>query len=317
MTDLVELADIRAARTRIADAVRRTPMMPARPAHSAPFLVDADLRFKLECLQVTGSFKARGACSKLGLLDPDELAAGVVTASGGNHGAAVAYAAARAAVPATVYLPRTTPAARVEALRRAGAIAVVEGDAWDDANAAALEFAHRRGATYVHPFADPAVIAGQGTLGLEMLDEVPGVETVIVAIGGGGLVAGVGTALRMLKPNVRIVGVEPTGAPTLFRSLKAGHLVTLDRIETGAGSLAPRRSMAINLEIAARTVDKVVLVSDMEMIEAARWLWREFGIAVELAGAASLAALMAGRYVPDPGESVVAVVCGAGTDGFA
>jgi len=316
MTDLVELADIRAARTRIADAVRRTPMVPARPARTAPFRVDADLRFKLECLQVTGSFKARGACNKLGLLAPDELTAGVVTASSGNHGAAVAYAAARAGVATTVFLPRSTPADRVEALRMTGATAVLEGDVWDDANAAALDFAHRKGAAYVHPFADPAVIAGQGTLGLELLDEVPGVDTVLVAIGGGGLIAGVATALRMLKPNVRIVGVEPTGAPTLFQSLKTNQLVTLDRIETEAGSLAPRRSMAINLEILGRTVDKVVLVSDMEMVEAARWLWREFGIAAELAGAASLAALMAGRYVPDPGETVVSVVCGAGTDGL-
>lgn len=159
------------------------------------------------------------------------------------------------------------------------------------------------------------MIAGQGTLGLEVLDQVPEADTLVLAIGGGGLIAGVAAAAKAVKPGIRIVGVEPVGAPTLYESLKAGRLVTLDRIETAAGTLAPRRSMPINLEMIAATIDRVVLVSDEEMREAARWLWFETGIAAELSGAASVAALLTGRVRMAAGETIVPIVCGAGTDG--
>jgi threonine dehydratase len=317
LNDHLTLQDFEAARDRIRGRVRETPMFDPRP-HGAHLDggAGAHVLLKLECLQASGSFKTRGAMHKLSTLSGEALAAGLITASGGNHGMAVAWAAGNAGVPATVYLPESTPAAKADALRALGAEVIIEGAVWDDANAAALKVAKSNGATYVHPFADPAIIAGQGTLGLEIMEQAADADTIIVAIGGGGLMAGVARAVKAVNPAVKLIGVEPTGAPTLYESLKAKELVTLDAIETTAGSLAPRRSMPLNYELISANVDRVCLVSDEEMRNAAQLLWRDFGIATELAGAASVAALMTGRHVPQPGERVVAIVCGAGKDGF-
>ncbi len=274
------------------------------------------LRLKLECLQVAGSFKPRGATNKLLGLDDAQVRRGIITASGGNHGLAVAYAAWQAQTRAVIYLPESTPAAKADKIAAWGAEVRTEGAVWDEANEAALAAAAAEGLTYLHPFADPAVIAGQGTVGLEILEAAPDTGLLLVAIGGGGLISGIATAAKALKPQIQVVGVEPVGAPTLKQSLDAGRLVTLPAIETEAGTLAPRRSAEINLEIIARLVDEIVLVSDEEMRAAARWLWFELGIAAELSGAAALAALMAGRVETATGASVTALVCGAGTDGL-
>jgi len=310
----VRLADIEAAAGRIAGRVRRTPVIDAAPLKGAP--APGTLRLKLECLQVTGSFKPRGATNKLLSLDDAQVRRGIITASGGNHGLAVAYAARQAATRAVIYLPTSTPAAKAAKLAAWGAEVRFEGGVWDKANEAALAAAECEGLTYLHPFADPAVIAGQGTVGLEILDDAPETGLLLVAIGGGGLISGIATAAKALKPSIRVVGVEPTGAPTLKESLAAGQLVTLPAIETEAGTLAPRRSAEINLELIARHVDEIVLVSDEEMRAAARWLWFELGIAAELSGAAALAALKADRVETAPGTPVTALVCGAGTDGL-
>jgi len=315
LSEAVDLHAIRAAAERIRPEVRRTPLISAAPVlHPLPGAFDLGL--KLECLQVGGSFKTRGAFNKLGLLGAVERSRGLITASGGNHGVAVAYAAARAGVPAVVYLPAGAAAMKQAAIRRLGAELVMGGATWDEANAAALAAAETRGLTYVHPFGDPAVIAGQGTIALEILDALPQADTLVVAIGGGGLIGGIATAAKALKPGIRIVGVEPIGAPTLHDSVAAGRPVTLDAITTRAGTLAPRRSMPVNVEIVSRLVDRIVLVPDEAMRAAARWLWSEMGLAVELAGAAALAALATRVYVPDAGEAVVAVICGAGIDGL-
>ncbi len=308
--------DVRRAAARISGRVRRTPLLEAAPArgHAA---VAAQLVLKLESLQVTGSFKARGACNTLAALPPGALVRGVTTASGGNHGLAVAYAGWIAGVPATVYLPVTAPEAKRRKLRAWGAEVVVEGTVWDDSNAAALRHAARGGMAYIHPFADPMVIAGQGTVAAEILHAAPEVDTLLVAVGGGGLISGVAIAARALKPGIRIVGVEPEGAPTLLRSLEAGRPAPLDRIETAAGSLAPRSTDPLNFGIIQRHVERIVLVSDPAMQQAAAWLWFEHGVASELGGAAAVAALLTGAYQPRPGERVCAVICGAGTDGMA
>jgi threonine dehydratase len=271
------------------------------------------LFLKLELLQVTGSFKVRGVLNKLRCLA--ELPAGLVTASGGNHGMAVAYAGQLLRLPTTVYLPTGVPAAKLDKIRRWGARIESVGGVWDDSNDAALAHAAREGALYLHPFADVEVIAGQGTVGLELLADAGDVDTVLVAVGGGGLIGGVATAVKALRPSARIIGVEPTGAPTLHESLRAGRLVTLDRIETAAGSLAPRRSALTNLHLVQRHVDQIVLVTDEQMRTAARWLWFEHAIAAELSGAATIAALLAGAYRPRAGERIGAVICGAGSDG--
>jgi threonine dehydratase len=310
----VSLSDIEAAARRIAGRVRRTPTIAAAPlaAPPGPF----ELFLKLENLQVTGSFKPRGATNCLLQLDPALVARGVITASGGNHGLAVAYAARRAGAPAVIYLPAGTPRDKAERLAALGAEVAIEGAVWDEANRAALARAERDGLAYLHPFADPRVIAGQGTVGLEILADAPEIDHVIVAIGGGGLISGVATAVKALEASIRVSGVEPVGAPTLTRSLEAGAPVALAEIATAVGTLAPARSEAINLEIVARAVDEIVLVDDEEMRAAARWLWAELGIAAELSGAAAMAALLQGRLDVAPGARVCALVCGAGRDGL-
>jgi threonine dehydratase len=307
------ITEIELARQRLGGHVRRTPLVRADPLLRS---VPADrLTLKLESLQVTGSFKARGATHKVLTLSPEEIRRGLVTASGGNHGLGVAYAGHLAGAPVTIYLPANVPPAKAEKLERWGARLVWEGQVWDDADAAAREAAARSGATYVHAFADPAVIAGQGTVGLEIVEDDPAADLVVVAIGGGGLISGVATAVKALRPGARVVGVEPVGAPTLHASLRAGRVIELERIATAANTLAPRSSAAINLEIIRRTVDEIVLVEDEEMRDAARWLWFELGIAAELSGAAAVAALLAGR-VAAAGRHACALICGAGTDGL-
>lgn len=312
---MVALSEILAARGRITPHVRRTPLIPAGPAPLPP-QVSGRLTLKLESLQVTGSFKARGATNKVRSLPPERVARGLVTASGGNHGLGVAYAGRIAGAPVTIFLPANVPPAKAEKLEHLGARVTWEGEVWDDANRAALEAAGRDGLTYVHPFADPAVIAGQGTLGLEILEDAPETDLVLVAIGGGGLIAGVASALKAIRPTIRVVGVEPTGAPTLYESLRAGRVVELPEITTAANTLAPRRSDELNFGIIRRTVDEIVLVTDDEMREAARWLWHEMGVAAELSGAATLAALLTGKVSLGDARSACALVCGAGTDGM-
>ena len=314
----VTLADIEAAAARIAGRVRRTPLIAAAPltAPLAPVPGDFDLSLKLENLQITGSFKPRGATNCLLQLDPDLVARGVITASGGNHGLGVAYAARQAGAPAVIYLPEGTPQSKADGLAALGAEVVIAGGVWSESNEAALARAEAEGLAYLHAFADPRVIAGQGTVGLEILDDAPDLDHVIVAIGGGGLISGIATALKARKPEIRVSGVEPVGAPTLTRSLDAGQVVTLPEITTAAGTLAPPHSAQINLDIVADKVDEIVLVDDEEMREAARWLWFELGIAAELSGAAAMAALLQGRLDVAPGARVCALVCGAGRDGI-
>jgi threonine dehydratase len=312
---MLELEAIQMAHDRIKDAVRRTPCLRTRFFHS-PAAEQASLSLKLECLQVSGSFKARGASNKVMSLSDEERDRGLVTASGGNHGLGVAYAGRRAGAPVRVYLPTSTPPAKAEKLERWGADIAFEGDVWDDANAAAQRAAEREGMTYVHPFADSAVMAGQGTVGLEILKQFPAVDTVLVSIGGGGLISGIATALKGAKPDVRVIGVEPSGAPTLKRSVEADRLVELEAITTDANTLAPRRTEQVNLDIVRARVDDIFLVEDDDMRDAARWLWFEMGLAVELSAGAALAALRTGAYRPSRDENLCAVVCGAGTDGL-
>ena len=313
MTQAPDIAAIRTAAKILATEVRRTPMVPAE--HDKRRL-DGRVFMKLECLQVTGSFKPRGALNTLRSLKPEEVRRGIITASGGNHGLGVAYAGHVAKAPATIYLPTSAPKSKAAKLEAWGAKVVVHGAVWDEANGAALEEAERRGLTYIHPFADGRVIAGQGSLGLEILEQAPELDTVLVAIGGGGLISGIALAVKAVNPKIKVIGIEPTGAPTLYESVRAKKLVELSRIDTAAGTLAPRASAAINLEIITKHVDDILLVSDEEMREATQWLWFEHGIAAELSGAASLALLLSGKYKLRPAETVCALVCGAGTDGL-
>ncbi|MCF3933774.1 pyridoxal-phosphate dependent enzyme [Acuticoccus sp. M5D2P5] len=311
---MIGIDDIRAAQDRIGGRVRRTPVIEASELKT-PVADGAALTLKLELLQVTGSFKARGATNRLLATPPDILANGIVAASGGNHGLATARAGHMAGVQATIFLPGNVSPAKVEKLHRWGAETVIVGSVWDEANAAALDFVEKTGAAYFHPFADPLVVAGQGTVGLELLDQLPEIETVIIAIGGGGLISGASTAIKALAPHVRIIGVEAEGSPTLKRSLEAGHTVTLDRVTTAVPTLACSRTDDRIYDLVAQNVDEIVLVSDAEMQDAAEWLWFEMGLAADLSGAAALAALQCGRIEVAAGAKICAIVCGAGPDG--
>jgi threonine dehydratase len=311
---MIELADIESAALRIAPHVRRTPLLDLGPLPGGE--AGSRLLLKLENLQVTGSFKARGATNKVLGLSAEKLARGLVTASGGNHGLGVAFAGRLAGAPATIYLPANVPPAKAEKLERWGAKVVWEGTIWDDANAAALATAEREGMTYVHPFADAEVMAGQGTLALEALDDAPGIDLFVTAIGGGGLIGGVATAVKGRSPRTRMIGVEASGAPKLHRSLREGRLVELASVTTAAHTLASRGSHELNFEIVRNRVDDLVLVTDEEMLAAARLLWFEAGIAAELSGAAALAAILTGKVSLAGVRTACAVVCGAGTEGL-
>jgi threonine dehydratase len=275
------------------------------------------VHLKCENLQRTGSYKLRGAYNRMSALSPDERARGVVAASAGNHAQGVAYAARELGIHATIFMPVGVALPKLEATRAYGADVVLRGDSIGETLEAAAAFAAESGATIIPPFDHPDVVAGQGTLGLEILEDLPDIDAIIVAIGGGGLISGVATALRALRPSVRIVGVEPTGSPTLKASIDAGHVVTLDRITTRVATMSCRKTDERVFETVRGTVDDIVLVTDEEMAEAARWLWFEMGIAADLSGAASLAALRRAPASLVGARHVCALVCGAGAEGTA
>jgi threonine dehydratase len=311
---MITVADVEAARQRITPHIRRTPSMPVTHART-PLGEGTSISLKLELLQVAGSFKARGAMNKLLSLSQDELARGVVTASGGNHGLAIARSAHVLGKSATIFLPSNVVPDKVNKLKEWKATVNIVDGVWDDANRQALQYSEDTGANYVHPFGDPVVVAGQGTLGLEILEDLPDVDVVLVAIGGGGLISGLATAIKEIRPETRIIGIEPEGSPTLHACLEANALVSLERLDTRVATMSCRRTELPIFETVQRYVEKIVLVSDEEMERAARWLWFEYGAAADLSGAASIAALLSRQYVPPPGARVCALVCGAGTDG--
>jgi threonine dehydratase len=307
----ITAGDVAAADRRLVGLVRRTPLVAwdqGRPPAAGR------LYLKLEHLQVTGSFKPRGAQNALSLLPPVQLARGIVTASGGNHGLAVAYAAWRRGLAATIYLPESAPPATDVKLRDYGARVIREGADWDDAWQAATRQARQDGAVLVHPFEDPAVIAGQGTVGLEMLEQQPDLDLMVVAIGGGGLIGGIACYVKHARPTIRVIGVEPAGAASMAVSLSTGRVTPLDRVTTIAGTLAPRAVGPGTLALASRYVDELVTVTDDEMVQAMKLLWSDWNLLVEPAGAAALAAVLQDRVGPLEGRSVGILLCGANLD---
>lgn len=312
---MIDLADIEAARRRIAPHIRKTPTLAYTQLKDGG-AGGVSVTLKLELLQAAGSFKARGAMNRLMTLSEGQRDRGIVTASGGNHGLAIARSAHVLGARAQIFLPSNVVPDKVAKLKQWGASVEIVGAVWDDANAAALAFAERTGATYAHPFSDPVVVAGQGTLGLDVLDDMPDVDVILVAIGGGGLISGLSTAVKARRPATRIIGIEPVGSPTLHACIQAGRLVALDRLETRVATMSCRQTDQAIFEVVRDKVDEIVLVSDEEMESAARQLWFEFGIGADLSGAAALAALNSGRMTIAPGSRVCALVCGAGMDGM-
>ena len=286
--------------------VRVTPVL---EAGAGAFGVDSPLTLKLELLQHTGSFKPRGAFNKM--LSSEVPDAGVIAASGGNFGLAVAHAARELGHRAEIFIPDTSPAAKIERVRALGADVLVVPGYYDEASAVARERQTETGALWMHPFDQPEVVAGGGTVGMEIASQVPDADSILVAIGGGGLIAGIAAWFR---GDVRVVGVEPAACPTMHAALEAGTPVEVQVGGVAADSLGPRVVGDIAFDLARSFVDRVVLVPDDSVKEAQRRLWNELHLIAEPGGAASLASLLCGAYRPAPGERVVVLVCGANTD---
>jgi threonine dehydratase len=292
---------------RIRPYVRRTPVLRVDMADFG--LPSRPVDLKLECLQHSGSFKARGAFANL--LERPVPAAGVVAASGGNHGAAVAYAAMRLGHKATIFVPEVSPPAKLARIRSYGAELVVGGARYAEALAASEDFAERSGAMQVHAFNQAETLLGQGTLGLEIEAELPDLDTLLVAVGGGGLIGGIAA---WFSGRVKIIAVEPEGAPTLYRAFEAGRPVDAPAEGIAADSLAPKRVGAMMFPIAQAHVERSILVSDDDIAAAQAALWDRIRIVSEPGGAAAFAALLSGRYEPAPDEKIAVLVCGANTD---
>jgi len=268
------------------------------------------VHIKVESIQPIRAFKVRGALTRVMRLHPEERTAGIVTASAGNHGQGVAYAAAAFKIPATVFVPETANQLKVEAIQRLGAKVIQAGRNYNDAFLEAMRHQEESGGTFVHAFDDPDVIAGQGSIGVELLDQLPDLDTVLVPIGGGGLISGIASYLKAKRPEIRVVGVEPEGANGMWRSLQAGHIVTLDRVNTIADGLAASAPGPHTFDLARRYVDEVVLVQEAEMLRAIRLLFEWEHLLAEPAGAAAAAGLLY-HYSASPNEKVVVLLSGA------
>jgi threonine dehydratase len=286
--------------------VRRTPVLRVDLADFGLAARPVDL--KLEFLQHAGSFKVRGAFANL--LTRPIPPAGVVAASGGNHGVAVAYAAWRLGVPATIFVPRVTSPAKVERIRGYGAELVVTGERYADALAASEQFVAERGTLAIHAFDHPATLLGQGTLGSEIEADLPGLTTLLVAVGGGGLIGGIAAWFR---GRVRIIAVEPEGSPTLWRAFEAGHPVDAETEGIAADSLAPKRVGELMFPIAKSFVERSLLVSDDDIRAAQVALWDKVRVVAEPGGAAAFAALLSGKFTPAADERIAVLLCGANT----
>ena len=307
---LVPLRDIESAAERIRGTVIRTPLIPDADLSE---MVGGEVRLKCESLQKAGAFKVRGACNFMAQMSPEELARGVITYSSGNHAQAVAFAAKLKGVRAVVVMPTTAPRVKSDGARRLGARVEFAGTTSEHRRVRAEEIATAEGQVMVPPFDHPWIIAGQGTVALEVFEDWPEVDTLLVPIGGGGQMAGCAAALRRLKPGASVIGVEPAGAPTMRRALDAGGPATLDRIDTIADGLAPTRAGDLTFAHAAAFLDDVVLVEDDDIRRAAAHLISRRKLVVEYSGAAAVAALLSGR-VPAAGRNVCAVLSGGNLD---
>lgn len=287
--------------------VRRTPIITSR-------LLDEETGFrvalKAEMFQRTGAYKIRGALNKLRLLSPEQKQRGVICSSAGNHAQGVALAAALNGVRAVVVMAENATPSKVAATRAYGAQVILHGTIWDEANEEALRIVAEQGLTYVHPFDDQDLIAGQATVGLEIVDQLPDADVVVVPIGGGGLISGVAQAVKRGSSRTRVVGVESSGAPGMRESVRAGRVVTLDTVDCVIDGLRVRRVGELTRQIVARWVDDIVTLPDADIFESVVWLMGRQKLVAEGAAAATVAALRGGLVKAAPGARVVCVLSG-------
>ncbi|HEY5005410.1 MAG TPA: threonine ammonia-lyase [Ktedonobacteraceae bacterium] len=309
-TTEVTIADVWRAHKFLKPIMHHTPLTASRTMSD---LTGADIYLKAEHMQRGGSFKARGAAYKISRLTKEQRSAGVIAASAGNHAQGVAIAAAEHKIPCTIVMPEIAPLAKVTATQGYGANVVLYGATYDDAYQHCLELQAASGATFVHAFDDPDIIAGQGTLGLEMLNDLPDADAIVVPIGGGGLISGIAIAARALKPDITIIGVQAEGAPSCYASLKVGEITTSSSIMTIADGIATKRPGDLTFSIIKRLVDEVVLVNDEAIINAVLLLMERCKMLVEGAGAVGLAALLSGA-VQLKGKKVLVPLTGGNID---
>ncbi|HNP85412.1 MAG: threonine ammonia-lyase [Chloroflexi bacterium SZAS-1] len=308
----VTLADIQAARRVLRGVISATPVLADERLSDE---LGARVFLKAENTQRSGSFKIRGAYNTISRLAPDERARGVIAHSAGNHAQGVALAAKLQGIPATIVMPERAPLTKVAATRRLGAEVILHGASFDDAGAHARALQQERGLTYVHAFNDERVVAGQGTIGLEIVEALPDLTLLVVPIGGGGLISGIAIAVKALLPDVRIIGVQAAGCAPVLQSLAAGEPVTSPTARTIADGIAVKRPGDLTLPIIRELVDEVITVDDDEIARAIAHAAQNVRQVVEGAGAAGLAALLSGRVRINPGDVVCAVLCGGNIDG--
>jgi threonine dehydratase len=306
----VTLASIETARERIGDAIH---LSPCQLSHHLSERIGHPIYLKLENLQRTGSFKERGALNKLLTLSAEERSRGVIAASAGNHAQGVAFHATKLGIRSQIVMPEATPLVKVVATRGFGAEVILHGANYDEACEEALDRCTQQGLTFIHPFDDPVVIAGQGTIGLELLEQVPDLEAVVVPIGGGGLISGIACALKERNPKIRVIGVEPEKLPSMLRAREAGVPITLAPQATIADGIAVRRAGDVTLPLVSRYVDEIVTVDDEEIASAILMLLEQEKTLAEGAGAAALAALLQSKTNLGHRRTAV-LVCGGNID---
>jgi threonine ammonia-lyase medium form len=307
---LVTTQNVETAATSLRGVAVRTPLLPASWLSDQ---IGADVRLKCENLQRAGAFKIRGAYTMIARLSAEQRQRGVITYSSGNHGQGMALAARMYGIKAVVVMPTTAPGIKVEGARALGAEVVLEGTTSTHRYNKAVELIEQHGYVMIPPFDHPDIIAGQGTVGLEILEDWPAVAAVLVPIGGGGLASGIAAYIKQVKPAVRVVGVEPENADAMYQSVQAHHLVTIESRPTIADGLMPVRPGELTYEHVAHYADEIVRVSDDAIREATRALIRFSKLVVEFSGAATVAALLSGRFDP-AGQGVVAVLSGGNLD---
>ena len=310
MTSLTK-DDFAAARERVARHARHTPLLTSRLLSER---TGYDVRLKAELFQRTGSYKLRGPLNKLAHLSAEQKRRGVICSSAGNHAQGVALAAQLEGVRAVVVMAENATSSKVAATRAYGAEVILHGRIWDEANALAQRLAAEQGLTFIHPFDDLQLIAGQGTVGLEIAEDLPDVDAVIVPIGGGGLISGVALALKAVKPTVRVIGVESSDGPAMQRSVEAGRVVTLDRVDCVIDGLRVQRVGELTFAIVRRHVDELVTLSDADIFEAVLWVMGRCKLVVEGAAAAPVGALLNGLVALPAGARVVCVLSGGNLD---
>ncbi len=308
---MVTLQDVREARSRIQDQIY---LSPCARSETLSRLTRTQAFLKLDNLQMTGAYKERGALAKLLTLSREERDRGLIAASAGNHAQAVAYHAGRLGVKATILMPEATAIMKVANTRSHGARVVLHGANYDEAYAEARRLEREEGLTFIHPFDDPMVIAGQGTIGLEILEQVPDLEAVVVPIGGGGLISGIGAAVKGLSPAIRVIGVQTEVLPCMLAALEQGHVVTLEGASTLADGIAVKRAGDLTFEHVKKLVDEIVTVSEEEIASAILYLLEREKTVVEGAGAVGVAALVNHKIRHVEGKRVCAIISGGNID---